>query len=130
MSKNEVLNQIYPDEIEYIFDIQRRNELEKYTGYLNQFMAASSAFGGGDNAKKYIEDLIDHINLLSGNEESSSNIDDWYQEYEELKEKETKTIKDEKRIKELKEKMNNHIDSEINKLKGLKDAPGGAATNG
>lgn len=130
MSKKEVLNEIYPDELEYIFDIQRRRELERYSDYLNQFMATSSAFGGGDSAKEYIENLIDHINILSGNEENNSNIDDWYKEYEKLKEKDDKTINDKKRIKELKEKMDKHIENEINKLKGLKNAPGGAAVNG
>jgi hypothetical protein len=123
MSKREVLEQVYPGEIEYIFDKKREHELKRYIGYMNQIMAASSAFGGGDASKEYIENVKTYIKELSSNEskEKTNNINDWYREYETLKNKDNLDPKDKKRIVELKEKMDDHINKEINKLKGIKN---------
>ncbi|MFW5916453.1 MAG: hypothetical protein ACOCTM_03165 [Bacteroidota bacterium] len=65
MTKMEVLNQIYPDELEIIFEKKREKKLRRYMGYLNQIMAVSAGFGGGDAAQDYVQDVIDQIKFLS-----------------------------------------------------------------
>ncbi|MCF8002443.1 MAG: hypothetical protein K9K76_11395 [Halanaerobiales bacterium] len=121
MSKKEVLEQVYPDELEYIFEKKKEKELKRYMGYMNQIMAVTAGFGGGDAAKEYVENIKEAIEELSDNKkkEESSNINDWYSEYKKLQNKENRTAEEQRRINRLKDKMDNHIDNEINKLKGL-----------
>lgn len=121
MSKREVLTQVYPDELDYIFEKQRERELKRYLGYLNQIMAVSAGFGGGDSAQEYIDMIQEQVRELSSDEEQEekNNINEWYKEYDQLKNKDDRTAEEQRRINRLKDKMDNHIDNEINKLKGL-----------
>lgn len=73
MSKNEVLTQVYPDEIDYIFDKKREKELKRYMGYLNNIMAVSAGFGGGDSAEEYVQDIMDKIRKLSNSKQNKEN---------------------------------------------------------
>jgi len=121
MSKREVLQQVYPDELEHIFDKKREKELHRYEGYMNQIMAVSAGFGGGDSAKQYVEDVMNQIKELSNeNKEDEVDIRDSYAELEKLQNKDELTYKDEKQIVELKQKIDEKLDKEMNKLRNLR----------
>ncbi len=121
MTKKQVLEDIYPDELEFIFDRMRLKELKRYEDYYNEIIASFFVFGGGDAAKDYFEKIIARIKILSQDKkelsEPAGGIDQWYEQYTLLDQKEKLTEEEEKAKKKLKEMMNKHIDSEISKLK-------------
>ena len=45
MSKNEVLEQVYPDELKYIFKKKREKEIQRYEGYRHMMIAIAAGFG-------------------------------------------------------------------------------------
>lgn len=127
MSKKEILEQIYPDEVEYILRKKNEKEIRRYEDYRHTMIAIAAGFGaetedGESLYKVYTQQLDKIISILSGEKiDERDNIDIWYEEYEELKSKENLTEEEEDRIRELKRLMNEHIDNEINKLRGLQE---------
>lgn len=73
MSKKEVLEQIYPDELDYIFRKKRDKEIQRYEGYRHTMIAVAAGFGGKTEDDKplfevynqYLDEIIDQ---LQGNE--------------------------------------------------------------
>lgn len=120
MSKNEVLQQVFPEELEYIYDKKRVRELHRYEGYMNQIMAVAAGFGGGDNAKEYVQDVTDHIQELADNNEDKVDIRDLHSELEELKAKDELTYEEEKKIVDLKQQIDEKLDKEMDKLRNLR----------
>ncbi len=45
MSKQEVLSQVYPDELEYIFRKKRDREIKRYDNYRHMMIAIAAGFG-------------------------------------------------------------------------------------
>lgn len=122
MSKKEVLTQVYPDELDYIFDKKREQELKRYMGYFNQIMAVSAGFGGGDSAKEYVKEIASTIEELSNNKDTDKKTDirELHSEYEELKKKDDLSIYEEKRLVELKHRIDEYLDRELSKLMNLR----------
>ncbi|AZO96128.1 hypothetical protein [Halocella sp. SP3-1] len=130
MSKREVLEQIYPDEIEIIFkqhaQQQQLQEIKRYEGYLWSMRAVAAGMGGETKDGKslyevYTKELINNIKKLSDIEDDSSSFDvnEAYYEYEKLKNKDNLTVEEEQRKAELKQQLDEHINNEINKLKKI-----------
>ncbi|SDM21028.1 hypothetical protein [Halarsenatibacter silvermanii] len=67
MSKKEVLEDVYPDELEYIFEEMRREECRRYMDYYNQLAAGMVGQTKKDDRtiEKYIEEIIKEIKELS-----------------------------------------------------------------
>lgn len=73
MSKSEVLEQIYPDELEYIFKKKREREIRRFESYQHLMIAVAAGFGaetenGESLYKVYSEQLNDIIEQLKGTE--------------------------------------------------------------
>mgnify|MGYP001428706323 CR=1 FL=1 len=92
MSKSEVLEQIYPDELEYIFKKKREKEIQRYEGYQHLMIAVAAGFGaetenGESLYKVYSEQLNDIIEQLKGTEveEKEYTPEDVDRELEKLK---------------------------------------------
>lgn len=97
MSKKEVLEQVYPDELEYIFKKKKEKEIQRYESYKHTMIAVAAGFGaetkdGESLYKIYNQQLNEIIDQLQGKGESEP-------------EKKKYTPKD--------------IDKELDKLKGL-----------
>ena len=80
MSKEEVLTQVYPDEIEYIFRKKRQQVEERYEGYLHQLNAILAGFGaktedGCSFYEKYQQQIVEIIKALEGTENKKEDID-------------------------------------------------------
>jgi len=74
MSKNEVLEQVYPDELEYIFRKKREKEIQRYEGYRHMMIAIAAGFGaetedGESLYKIYNQQLDEIIEELKGTRE-------------------------------------------------------------
>lgn len=74
MSKKEVLEQVYPDELEYIFRKKREKEIQRYEGYRNVMIAIAAGFGaetedGESLYKIYNQQLDEIIEELKGTRE-------------------------------------------------------------
>lgn len=126
MSKKEVLDQVYPDELEIIYQKKKEREIVRHEGYRHNLVAIAAGMGGRTEDDKplygeYMQQLNDTIDLLAGEKSVSvtGDIDAWFEEYEVLKNKETPTPEEQTRITELKKIMNDHIDGEVKKLKHL-----------
>lgn len=65
MSKNEVLEQVYPDELEYIFKKKREKEIQRYEGYRHMMIAIAAGFGAetedGESLYKIYNQQLDEI---------------------------------------------------------------------
>jgi len=73
MSKSEVLEQIYPDELEYIFRKKQERETRRFESYQHLMIAIAAGFGaetenGESLYKVYSEQLNDIIEQLKGTE--------------------------------------------------------------
>lgn len=73
MSKKEVLEQIYPDELEYIFRKKQEREIRRFESYQHLMIAVAAGFGaetenGESLYKVYSEQLNDIIEQLKGTE--------------------------------------------------------------
>lgn len=125
MSKYEVLTQIYPDELKYIFDKKREKEIKRYQGYFNQIMAVAAGIGGGDSANEYVQDIISHIKELSNTDNKSEgpSINDLYQEKKKLHSKDSLSEDERLRLKELNNQIKEKLDQELGIFKSI--APGG-----
>lgn len=132
MSKREVLEEIYPDELETIFkrnaQQQQLREIKRYEAYLWNLRTVAAGMGGetqrGESLYEiYSKELINTIKKLSNVEVESKNasfdVNGAYYEYERLKNKDNLSTEEEQRINELKQQLNEHINSEINKLKSI-----------
>ena len=80
MSKEEVLTQVYPDEIEYIFRKKRQQVVERYEGYLHQLNAILAGFGaktedGSSFYEIYQRQIVGIIEELGGKENRKEDID-------------------------------------------------------
>lgn len=127
-----MLNQVYIREVPVLLckiDERRRNKaLEKLIDHQFRFRL-SLATAGLQPDRDLIEGLAKDLDrqqdfLLGSRKEEEptieeSDIDKWYAEWEALEQEEEKTNKDLARMAELKSMMNQHIDNEIGKLKGL-----------
>ncbi len=127
-----MLNQVYIREVPVLLckiDERRRNKaLEKLIDHQFRFRL-SLATAGLQPDRDLIEGLAKDLDrqqdfLLGSRKEEEptieeSDIDKWYAEWETLEQEEEKTNKDLARMAELKSMMNQHIDNEIGKLKGL-----------
>lgn len=74
MSKKEVLEQVYPDELEYIFRKKREKEIQRYEGYQHLMIAVAAGFGaetedGESLYKIYNQQLDEIIEELKGTRE-------------------------------------------------------------
>lgn len=74
MSKNEVLEQVYPDELEYIFKKKREKEIQRYECYRHMMIAIAAGFGaetedGESLYKIYNQQLDEIIEELKGTRE-------------------------------------------------------------
>ncbi|MFW6327556.1 MAG: hypothetical protein ACOC2F_04520 [Bacteroidota bacterium] len=130
MSKKQILEQVYIDEVEYIYEEKRQKELQRYTGYLNQIMAAAAGSGaGGKTAKNYVQDVIEHIKKLSSDEEKEQqkdkSITELYYEKKELEEKEELSQTEKEKLAKIETKIDELFQGEIGKFKSM-TAPGGA----
>lgn len=75
MSKKEVLEQVYPDELEIIFERKRQQEIQRYEDYRHTMIAIAAGFGGKTEDGKtlfeiYNKQIDDVINQLeNGNQD-------------------------------------------------------------
>lgn len=75
MSKKEVLEQVYPDELEIIFERKRQQEIQRYEDYRHTMIAVAAGFGGKTEDGKtlfeiYNKQIDDVINQLeNGNQD-------------------------------------------------------------
>lgn len=132
MTPNQVLEQIYPDEVDYLFksysEKQQLEEIKRYEGYLWSMRAVAAGMGGetkgGESLYEvYSKELINNIKKLSDIEDDSSsfNVNEAYYEYEKLKDKDNLTVEEEQRKMKLKQQLDEHIDNEISKLKRIQN---------
>lgn len=132
MSKREVLEQIYPDELKTIFkqyaQQQQLKEIKRYEAYLWNMRAVAAGMGGETKSGEslyeiYSKELINTIKKISDVEveskDSSFDVNTAYYEYEGLKNKDSLSTEEEQRTNELKQQLDEHINSEINKLKTI-----------
>ena len=70
MTKKQVLTQIYPDEIPYIFEEMKKEELKRYTGYYNDIISGMIGMTKDEDGsmKSYVDLIINKIKFLSGDE--------------------------------------------------------------
>lgn len=61
MNKADILEQVYPDELEYIFEQGRINEIQRLEGLITQM----HAFGSGEGPKKWFERIVERYNTLT-----------------------------------------------------------------
>ena len=61
MSKSEVLEQVYPDELDYIFEQGRIKEIQRLEGYITQM----HSFGSGKSSEKWFERIVERYNTLT-----------------------------------------------------------------
>ena len=129
MSKKEILTQVYPDELEEIFEYEKINELKRYENYLWHIRAVAAGMGaktkdGSSLYEIYTKEIADIIkNITDDKQEQSFDVNKAYYEYKELKEKDNLTKEEQERHDELKKKLNDHIDNEINKLRNINQKP-------
>ncbi len=69
MSKKEVLEDIYPEELDYIYQKKKEKELNKYEGYRHQLLSVMAGSGAktesGDSLfSLYMKELNDKIDIL------------------------------------------------------------------
>lgn len=124
MSKKEVLTQVYPDEIVFIFEKKREKELKRYMGYLNQIMAVSAGFGGGESAKEYVQDVVDRVKELNGDDKNNKGqeedkISNLHERKKELEEKENLTAKEKEKLKDINEQIKIKMRKQLDRLKGM-----------
>ena len=85
MSKREVLTQIYPDELEYIFQKKREAEIQRYEDYRHMMMAVAAGFGsktedGETLFEIYSRQLDEIIGKLEGVKTEKVDIENEYTE--------------------------------------------------
>lgn len=100
MSKNEILTQVYPDEIEYIYDQERTKEIRRVEGMYNQLIAGllgNSFYKDEDNITQ-----------------------NWFQSVAEMFDRLNPSDKESKQ----EPKSEEEVKSELDKLRGLSKARG------
>lgn len=71
MSKQEVLTQVYPDELEYIFRKKREKEINQYESYRHTMIAVAAGFGGKtEDGETLFEIYSRQLNEIIGQLES------------------------------------------------------------
>lgn len=93
MSKNEVLEQVYPDELEYIFRKKREKEIQRYEGYRHMMIAIAAGFGAKteDDESLYeiynrqLDQIIDELKGTDGPEEKEYTPEDIDKELDKLR---------------------------------------------
>lgn len=71
MSKQEVLTQVYADELEYIFRKKREKEINRYESYRHTMTAVAAGFGGkNEDGETLFEIYSRQLNEIIGQLES------------------------------------------------------------
>ena len=67
MTKKEILTEIYPDELDYIFEEMKLRELKRYEGYYNELMAGliGNTKEGDNTIPNYFNEINNAIKKLT-----------------------------------------------------------------
>lgn|GEM_PF-2160646 len=126
------MKQVYIREVPILLhkieERRRTRAIEKLYDHQYHFRLAIATLGMAPDKEliqSIAKDLDSRQQNLLGEFESEDEqgardgIDRWYEEYEGLKQKENPTEEELARMTELKEKMDRHIEKELDKLRGL-----------
>ena len=94
MNKFDILEQVYPDELEYIFDQGRISEIHRLEGLITQM----HAFGSGEGPKKWFEGIAERYNkLIQTGQEEKQPEEDPFERLQKFKKQVDKTKKTRRR---------------------------------
>lgn len=76
MSKREILDTVYPDEIELIYQQEKNNEIKRYQNMYNELIAgllANSFYKDeGDMCQDWFKSIVESMNELQGDKKEES----------------------------------------------------------
>jgi hypothetical protein len=86
MSKKDVLDQVYPDELEYIFRKKKDQEIQRLEKYKHTMIAIAAGFGsktesGESLFKIYNEEITKAIDNLKNNSQDNRSEKEYTEEY-------------------------------------------------
>lgn len=99
MSKERVLTEVYPDEIEFIFENRRNKEIKRYEDHRYTMIAVAAGMGAKTKDDKSLYEVLNH------------HLDEIIEKLNNVEKTDTEP--------EEKEYTVEHIDKELDKLKGI-----------